>query len=1191
MNMSPQFESIPAEIPVLFGNSIETFLMEHNDVRVLSTPFAAKNCGIKTLDLSRNGMESVERNTIENLKSLALLNLACNFLTRLPAGFLDSYGMLRELRLFQNKLVELPSLAALSSLVILDVHNNSLSLLPDDLAECRNLQCLRVNANALVALPDGMPSLQRLQVLAAGDNLLANLPVGFEMLTALHELDLSYNRFHKIPPAVMLLPTLFHCTFEGNELVECDVIELSATHFSTLTAFYCGMNSVARLGGTLAYWEGLTVLDLRSNNLSRLPADVTCLCNLRTLTLSMNSLTELPDGMRALTSLTDVDLSWNRLRALPADLGAVPHLRVLRVAYNDLVSLMFDGAAPVTNALVELSVQGNRIATVPDWLGRQTELSVLQLASNELAEFPPVLCALTKLQRLSLGGNAAISTIPSDMGSFTALIDLDVSGCRLTSVPRSLAQLPAIKHISLRGNAGLADIISSTAAALARMRVSLRLEGTRLVEIPGPFLTNPASRQPPPGVCCLSGRVPSGSAGLIPHAVSDSIGGRPYMEDVTCVAALHVAATNESYSFFGLFDGHAGLQTAAWLGTNMAPYVGELLNSGVSPQIALLAACEHATAELRNATDGSTGTMILWGAESVTVSCVGDSRAVFQLSAEGLREGADLRTSLDTAGFSTTHYARRHGRSDTVRVTTDHNVNKMGPAEYLRIRKAGGYVVADGYVNDSIAVSRSFGDAALHPVVISVPDVVEIPTRLVTGFVLASDGLWDALTDSAAIAIAAGARGDLDVAARAMVTRALFGGSNDNISVVCAGSFTSYAESTVRLAPAEPPLPAACAGPAAASHAALESVRQSRHHRRRHRKRRDPRSGSGSSADERGANGSSAELAALVVRDAPFRGPTAPIERTSSLVEPASLVPSPAALGASADVKTAGRRRRRRQRGADAGLGATQSQPTPSGRSSGRPGAAESSSPGAASSPHKHRVAGGSKAVPVAAGKPRHRRAPREHASSSDGSSANLSISCTSSDGEGGCGARAPNSSTGSSDSSRSSCSSSPVVASSVGPTIQSVSPPSSLVTPARHTRAHGVPALSAAAADRGSPVTRDGRSLSSAVKSSAAAGAPSTLGTAASVSPRAMRRRHVQSDTSPSSVSTSPSTDEHSYGPFSSSCMSPRMPSIPMGTQRMARESESEFREPHAAPVSELTTDNPVTISYSSLSLSSDAL
>ena len=83
----------------------------------------------------------------------------------------------------------------------LDLTSNSLTTLPDDLAELKYLRVLRVKYNKLAAIPEAVVALQQLATLDVAGNRLTALPDDLAKLQALHDLDVSGNRLKHVPGA------------------------------------------------------------------------------------------------------------------------------------------------------------------------------------------------------------------------------------------------------------------------------------------------------------------------------------------------------------------------------------------------------------------------------------------------------------------------------------------------------------------------------------------------------------------------------------------------------------------------------------------------------------------------------------------------------------------------------------------------------------------------------------------------------------------------------------------------------------------------------------------------------------------------------------------------------------------------------------------------------------------------------
>lgn len=162
-----------------------------------------------------------------------------------------------------------------------------------------------------------------------------------------------------------------------------------------------------------------------------------------------------------------------------------------------------------------------------------------------------------------------------------------------------------------------------------------------------------------------------------------------------------------------------------------------------------------------NPTCGTTATIILLCGEELFVAHVGDSRAVMSRGGEAVRLCDD----------------HRPGRED----------------EMERIETAGGLILKVGgtyRVNGTLAVSRAIGDRGLKEFVVADPEILSRSLSTEDEFiVVASDGLWDYMTDQDCVDVTNGLLDDrspksLEQAAKNLVDIACERGSSDDVSVV-----------------------------------------------------------------------------------------------------------------------------------------------------------------------------------------------------------------------------------------------------------------------------------------------------------------------------------------------------------------------------------------------------------------------
>ncbi|GAA0143184.1 protein phosphatase [Lithospermum erythrorhizon] len=216
----------------------------------------------------------------------------------------------------------------------------------------------------------------------------------------------------------------------------------------------------------------------------------------------------------------------------------------------------------------------------------------------------------------------------------------------------------------------------------------------------------------------------------------------------------------EIVGLFGVFDGHGGARAAE--------YVKQHLFNNLIKHPKFISDTKSAIAETYNHTDseflksdttqhrdaGSTASTAILVGDRLLVANVGDSRAVIS----------------------------RGGKAFAV--SRDHKPDQTD--ERQRIEDAGGFVMWAGTwrVGGVLAVSRAFGDRLLKQFVVADPEIQEEKVDDSLEFlILASDGLWDVVTNDEAVSMVTPIQ-DSEDAAKRLLQEAYQRGSADNITVV-----------------------------------------------------------------------------------------------------------------------------------------------------------------------------------------------------------------------------------------------------------------------------------------------------------------------------------------------------------------------------------------------------------------------
>lgn len=188
--------------------------------------------------------------------------------------------------------------------------------IPESLtARLLNVVVLDVHSNQLTSLPNSIGCLSKLKILNVSGNLLTSLPKSIEHCRSLEELNANFNKLTMLPDTM------------GFELLN-------------LKKLCVNSNKIMMLPYSISHATSLHVLDVRLNCLRSLPDDLENLVNLETLNASQNFqyLLELPYSLGLLMSLVELDVSYNKITSLPTSLGCLRKLQKLRVEGNPLVS-------------------------------------------------------------------------------------------------------------------------------------------------------------------------------------------------------------------------------------------------------------------------------------------------------------------------------------------------------------------------------------------------------------------------------------------------------------------------------------------------------------------------------------------------------------------------------------------------------------------------------------------------------------------------------------------------------------------------------------------------------------------------------------------------------------------------------------------------------------------------------------
>ncbi|XP_062184074.1 probable protein phosphatase 2C 45 isoform X1 [Phragmites australis] len=245
--------------------------------------------------------------------------------------------------------------------------------------------------------------------------------------------------------------------------------------------------------------------------------------------------------------------------------------------------------------------------------------------------------------------------------------------------------------------------------------------------------------------------------GKFSYGYASSPGKRASMEDfyetkIDCVDGQIVG-------LFGVFDGHGGAKVAEYVKENLFSNLLRHPKFTSDTKVAIDDAYKSTDSEFLESDStqnqcGSTASTAVLVGDRLFVANVGDSRAII------CRGG------------------------NAIAVSKDHKPDQTD--ERQRIEEAGGFVMWAGTwrVGGVLAVSRAFGDKLLKQYVVVDPEIrEEVVDNTLEFLILASDGLWDVVSNEEAVAMTRSIQ-DPEEAAKKLLQEAYKRESSDNITCV-----------------------------------------------------------------------------------------------------------------------------------------------------------------------------------------------------------------------------------------------------------------------------------------------------------------------------------------------------------------------------------------------------------------------
>ena len=173
-----------------------------------------------------------------------------------------------------------PDLFKLESLNYLEISDTTLTLLPQQIGDLKNLINLALHRNHINTIPESINKLEKLKFFDLSSNKITSLPDPFH-LSSLHTFNLGNNGLESLPDFSKLtaLSVLF---IDHNKLTELP------TGIGNVLEVHAANNQIGSVTDAFKDMQALKCLDLSENALREAPVDLTLCRKLKELNLKDN---------------------------------------------------------------------------------------------------------------------------------------------------------------------------------------------------------------------------------------------------------------------------------------------------------------------------------------------------------------------------------------------------------------------------------------------------------------------------------------------------------------------------------------------------------------------------------------------------------------------------------------------------------------------------------------------------------------------------------------------------------------------------------------------------------------------------------------------------------------------------------------------------------------------------------------
>uniref|UniRef100_A0A3P9KHR6 Leucine rich repeat containing 32 n=2 Tax=Oryzias latipes TaxID=8090 RepID=A0A3P9KHR6_ORYLA len=451
---------------------------------------------VQTLDLSRNQVQNLSRETLGFHTGFHRLNLHANKIHFIQPGLFKDMPDLRVLDLSRNHLsvfaVSKVNVGPLYALKSLDLSGNGFYTGMSDsfLADSPSLESVSLSDNSITKVTqDTFRGLLSLKKINLHNNVILEIEDGaFDFLQNLTELDLSKNSITCIKD--FNLNTLKVLNLSKNsledfqstspdidfELVSLDLSENKILYFpllpkkNVLEHLDISRNRIQTVTESLEKqthlsFEKLRYLDMSYNNLKDIPERFfRCMTSLEILNMSHNCISSFSiTNESVLQKAKVINLSYNSLQSLHFKKNTLHYLRKLYLQGNDLKMLDQQIFQSLPN-IRHLQLQENNLRICSSDEDQQDppgcvffhsihSLRFLNISENNLRTLPSKAFENTPLRFLDLSLNPGLDMQKGSLyGLEDSLAYLLLKESNLSSLNTELSSLRSLRHVDLSTN-------------------------------------------------------------------------------------------------------------------------------------------------------------------------------------------------------------------------------------------------------------------------------------------------------------------------------------------------------------------------------------------------------------------------------------------------------------------------------------------------------------------------------------------------------------------------------------------------------------------------------------------------------------------------------------------------------------------------------------------------------------------